>query len=68
MKIRTEEVTLESGGKLDGSGAGTFLLPQFSNSTRPTASAALKGMVIYNTTTNKLQMCTGSAWEAVTSS
>jgi len=42
-------------------------LPQFSNSTRPTASAALKGMVIYNTTTNKLQVCTGSAWEAVTS-
>lgn len=68
MKVRTEEVTLEAGGKLDGSGAGAFLVPQFSNATRPTAAAALKGMVIYNTTTNKLQVCTGSAWETVTSS
>jgi hypothetical protein len=67
MKVKTEEMTVEASGKLDASGAGTFLLPQFSNSTRPTAATVLKGMLIYNTTTNKLQVCTGAAWEAVTS-
>lgn len=45
----------------------SFLLPQYTTGGRPAAAAANKGLLIYNTTTNKLNFSTGSAWEAVTS-
>jgi hypothetical protein len=40
--------------------------PQYTTAIRDTLSPT-KGMVIYNTTTNKLNFYNGSAWEAVTS-
>lgn len=42
-------------------------LPPRMTTTQRNAMAAVAGLVIYNTTTNKLNVYTGSAWEAVTS-
>lgn len=68
MEIRTEKVLLETGGALDGSAAsGGFIVPRIATASLPQAGAALKGCLVYDSTANKLLVCTGSAWETVTS-
>ncbi len=68
METRTEKVLLEAGGTLDGSAAtGGFIVPRIATASLPAASAALKGCLVYDSSTNKLLVCSGSAWETVTS-
>lgn len=45
-----------------------FMPPRMTTTQRDAIASPTAGMVIYNTTTNKLNVYTGSAWEAVTSS
>lgn len=44
-----------------------FLPPRMTTTQRDAISTPTAGLVIYNSTTNKLNMYNGSAWEAVTS-
>lgn len=44
------------------------LLPRMTSTQRDAISSAPAGLLVYNTTTNKLNFYNGSAWEAVTSS
>lgn len=68
MELRPSTIVLGAGCTLDASAVTTkFILPTFTAAARPTAATAIKGMLIYNTDTNKLNICTGSAWQAVTS-
>lgn len=46
----------------------TFVLPRMSTTQRNAISSPLEGSMVYNTTTKKLNLYTGSAWEAITSS
>ena len=46
---------------------GLFYPPQYTTTTRNALTGISAGLVIYNTTTNKLNMYNGSTWEAVTS-
>lgn len=55
---------LRNAGLLDHD--GPIPLPQYTTTARDALTAA-KGMLIFNTTTNKVNVYTGSAWEAVTS-
>ena len=45
---------------------GQVLLPQFTTVARDALTASA-GQIIYNTTTNKINIYNGTAWEAVTS-
>ena len=45
-----------------------FLPPRMTTTQRDAISTPAAGLIIYNTTTNKLNFYNGSAWEAVTSS
>lgn len=47
---------------LDFSHAWRFILPKFSNDQRPKPAVELAGMLIYNTTTQRLEFCDGSTW------
>lgn len=75
MKLSTENVTIEAAGSLTLAAAATldaklasagFYPPQLATNKLP-AAAGVKGMLVYNTTTNKLNISNGTAWEAVTS-
>ena len=44
-----------------------FMPPRMTTTQRNAVSSPTAGMVVYNSTTNKLNVYTGSAWEAVTS-
>lgn len=44
-----------------------FLPPRMTTTQRDAISSPATGLMIYNTTTNKLNVYTGSAWEAITS-
>jgi hypothetical protein len=44
-----------------------LLLPRLTTVQRDAIGSAAEGLLIYNTTTNKLNFYTGAAWEAVTS-
>jgi len=44
-----------------------FLPPRMTSTQRDAIVSPPEGLVIYNTTTHKLNVYTGSAWEAVTS-
>lgn len=44
-----------------------FLPPRMTGTQRDAISSPTAGLVIYNSTTNKLNVYTGSGWEAVTS-
>jgi hypothetical protein len=44
-----------------------ILLPRVPTASLPAWSATIKGMLVYNSTTNKLNFAAASAWEAVTS-
>ena len=44
-----------------------FLPPRMTTGQRDAISTPASGLVVYNTSTNKLNLYTGSAWEAVTS-
>lgn len=44
-----------------------FLPPRMTGTQRDAIASPPAGLVVYNTTTNKLNVYTGSAWEAVTS-
>lgn len=46
--------------------AKTLILPKYTTTER-NALTGIQGMLIYNTTTNKLNFYNGSAWAAVTS-
>ena len=68
MEIRTEKVTIESAGEVDASGATAgFYVPQIATASLPDASG-VEGMLVYDTTANKLLVSNGTAWETVTSS
>jgi hypothetical protein len=45
-----------------------FLPPRMTGAQRDAISTPPAGLMVYNTTTNKLNFYNGSAWEAVTSS
>ena len=67
MQLSTELVTIESGGVLDGKLATLgFFPPQIANASLP-AAASYEGMVVYDTTNNKLVFSNGTAYETVTS-
>lgn len=44
-----------------------FLPPRMTTTQRDAISSPATGLMIYNTTTNKLNVYTGSGWEAITS-
>jgi len=67
MEVRTEKIVLESSGYVDLSDVTTFLLPMIATTSLPTYSD-VEGMIVYDTTDNKLKVCNGSGWETVTSS
>lgn len=46
----------------------TLIVPKMTGTARDAISAPVSGMLIYNTTTNKLNFYAAAAWEAVTSS
>ena len=50
----------------EGTFSGRLTLPVLTTTQRD-ALTAVEGMIIFNTTTNKLNFYTGAAWEAVTS-
>ena len=45
-----------------------FMAPRYTTTERDAINEPKQGQIIYNTTTNKLNFYTGTAWEAVTSS
>lgn len=47
--------------------AQAALFPRYTTTARNALTGVPTGLVIYNTTTNKLNFYNGSAWEAVTS-
>jgi|GEM_PF-3842164 len=47
---------------------GGLILPSLTTTQRDAIVGPEEGQLIFNTTTNKLNFYTGSAWEAVTSS
>ena len=53
-------------GQIVNSGTNARLLPHYTTTERD-ALTAVTGQMIYNTTSNKLNVYTGSAWEEVTS-
>lgn len=44
-----------------------FLPPRMTGTQRDAITSVPTGLIVYNTTTNKINVYTGSAWEAVTS-
>jgi hypothetical protein len=76
MKISTEKVDIEAAGDLTLAAGATldaklasagFYPPQIATASLP-AAAGVKGMIVYDTTANKLKVSNGSAWETITSS
>ena len=76
MEVSSELVTIEAAGKIVSGAAATvdhklatagFYPPQIANASLPTASG-VEGMIVYDTTNNKLVVSNGTAWETVTSS
>lgn len=47
--------------------AGGFALPKYTTTQRDALPSPVEGMLIYNTTTHKLNVRVAAAWEAVTS-
>lgn len=75
MEVSSELVKIEAAGKIVSGAAATvdhklatagFYPPQIATASLP-AFAGVTGMIVYDTTTNKLVFSTGSAWETVTS-
>ncbi|MBN1402589.1 MAG: hypothetical protein JXA74_17240 [Anaerolineae bacterium] len=75
MEVRTEKITVEAAGsvtlgsaaELDASLASAgFYPPQIATASLPTASG-VEGMLVYDTTANKLKFSNGTAWETITS-
>ena len=75
MKLKTEHLTIEANGDIivgggcdvDFSNATDgFYPPQIATASLPTASG-VEGMIVYDTTANKLVVSNGTAWETVTS-
>jgi len=75
VKISSEKVTIEESGSLDcASGADfdftlsdKFIIPMIATASLPSA-AGVEGMIVYDSTLNKLVVSNGTAWETVTSS
>ena len=68
MEVSTELVTIESGGQLDAKLAtGGYYPPQIGTADLP-AYADVEGMLVYDTTLNKLVVATAAGWETITSS
>jgi hypothetical protein len=75
MEVRTELVIAEEAeideaviaDTLDVATATLFRVPMFATADIPAAAAGNEGMIVYDTTANKLKMSTGAAWEAITS-
>ena len=61
--------TVEAGpsAEVDFMMATKFFIPQIANASLPTASG-VEGMIVYDTTNNKLVVSNGTAWETITSS
>jgi hypothetical protein len=75
MEVRTELLTADEAeieeatisDTLDVSGATLFRVPMIATASLPAAAAGNEGMIVYDTTANKLKMSTGAAWETITS-
>jgi hypothetical protein len=75
MEVRTELLTADEAeideaviaDTLDVSGATLFRVPMFATADIPAAAAGNEGMIVYDTTTNKLKVSDGSDWETITS-
>ena len=68
VAIRNSGFTLGDDIGVDASAAYQIALPKITTAQRNSFTATTPGAVIYNTTLNKIQVYTGSAWETVTSS
>ena len=75
MEVSSELVTIEAAGKIVSAAAATvdhklatagFYVPQIATGSLP-AAAGVEGMLIYDTTTNKLVVSNGTAYETITS-
>lgn len=75
MELSSELIKVEAGGTLESAAAATvdhklatagFYPPQIANASLPTASG-VEGMVVYDTTNNKLVFSNGTAYETITS-
>ena len=75
MKLQTEKLTIEAAGEIVTGAAATvdhklatagYYPPQIATASLP-AYAGVEGMLVYDTTTNKMVFSTGSAWESITS-
>jgi len=75
VKVSTEKVTIDASGDITFAAAASldaklatagFYPPQIATASLPTASG-VKGMVVYDTTANKLKVSNGTAWETITS-
>jgi len=61
------EVESGAGAEINHMQATKFFIPQIATASLPTASG-VEGMIVYDTTTNKLVVSNGTAWETITSS
>ena len=59
---------IDESAKLHVTGSGGFLPPRMTSTERDAVSSPATGLMIYNTTTNKLNVYNGSAWRQVTDS
>lgn len=75
MKVSTERVSIEAAGTLESAAGATvdhklatagFYPPQIATASLPDASG-VEGMIVYDTTANKLKVSNGTAWETITS-
>ena len=75
MEVSSEKIIVEAAGSLTSAAAATvdhklatagFYPPQIATASLP-AFAGVEGMIVYDTTTNKLVFSTGAAWETITS-
>ncbi|MEA3408375.1 MAG: hypothetical protein U9R48_09910 [Chloroflexota bacterium] len=75
MEVSSEKIVIEASGELSSemgacvnhaAAVGGFYVPQMANGSLPAASA-VEGMIVYDTTNNKLVFSNGTAWETVTS-
>ena len=76
MEVKSEDIVVQASGSLASEAGATvdhklatagFYPPQIANSALPDASG-VEGMIVYDTTNDKLVVSNGTAWETITSS
>ena len=75
MEVSSELIKIEAAGKIESAAAATvdhklatagYYPPQIATASLP-PFAGVEGMLVYDTTLNKMVFSTGSAWETITS-